>query len=116
MAEGQPGRCLRRPLASGGLLSLASADIPVCLRPPRPKALHYRLEKRVCKGGLTGRRQSYGIPHDLMRWLMIVLLVSLVALLITCAGGAYHVIREHRRRAAQAPAEKSDETETEDVP
>ena len=52
-----------------------------------------------------------------MRWLMIVLLVSVVALLAACAGLAYHVLREHkRRRSVQAPAEKAEDTETEDTP
>jgi hypothetical protein len=52
-----------------------------------------------------------------MRWLMIVLLVSVVALLFACAGLAYHVLRGHkRRREALAAAEKVEETETEDTP
>ena len=52
-----------------------------------------------------------------MRWLMIVLLVSVVALLVACAGVAYHVLREHkRRRNARVPVEKAEDTETEDTP
>lgn len=52
-----------------------------------------------------------------MRWLMIVLLVSIVGLLAASAGVALHVIREHRRRsAAQPPAEKADDTESEEAP
>jgi hypothetical protein len=44
-----------------------------------------------------------------MRWLMIVLLVSLVALLVASAGVAHHVWREHsRRRQKAAPLEKTD--------
>lgn len=38
-----------------------------------------------------------------MRWLIIALLVSLVALLVASAGVAHHVWREHKRRK-QAPA------------
>ena len=52
-----------------------------------------------------------------MRWLMIVLLVSVVALLVACAGPAYHVLREHkRRRSASVSAEKVEDAETEDTP
>jgi hypothetical protein len=52
-----------------------------------------------------------------MRWLMIALLVSLVALLIASAGVAHHVWREHtRRRAAHAAAEKAEGAETEEAP
>jgi hypothetical protein len=45
-----------------------------------------------------------------MRWLMIVFLVSLVALLVASAGVAHHVWRERskRRQAAPAPPEKAD--------
>jgi hypothetical protein len=44
-----------------------------------------------------------------MRWLMIVFLVSLVALLVVSAGVAHHVWREHaKRRQAPAPPEKAD--------
>ena len=38
-----------------------------------------------------------------MRWLMIALLVSIVALLIASAGVAHHVWRERKKRR-QAPA------------
>lgn len=49
-----------------------------------------------------------------MRWLMIVLLVSLLGLLAISAGVTIHVVREHRRRnAPRASAQKPDETETE---
>jgi len=52
-----------------------------------------------------------------MRWLMIVLLVSLVALLVASAGVAHHIWREHKRRRLASPvSEKADETETEEAP
>jgi len=38
-----------------------------------------------------------------MRWLMIVLLVSLVALLAASAGLAHHIWQEHRRRSRGNP-------------
>jgi hypothetical protein len=42
-----------------------------------------------------------------MRWLMIALLVSLVALLFASGGVAHRVWQEHKRRkASRAPAEK----------
>jgi hypothetical protein len=50
-----------------------------------------------------------------MRWLMLVLLVSLVALLIAAGGLAHHIWREHTRRHAKPPAEKED-AETEERP
>ena len=43
-----------------------------------------------------------------MRWLMLAFLVSLVALLIAAGGLAHHIWREHKRRHAEAPAEKHD--------
>jgi cbb3-type cytochrome oxidase subunit 3 len=52
-----------------------------------------------------------------MRWLMIVLLVSVVALLIASAGVAYHVWREHtRRRDARAAVGKMEDNEPEEAP
>lgn len=39
-----------------------------------------------------------------MRWLMIVLLVSVVALLAASAGLAYHVWRAHKGQTAQSPS------------
>ncbi len=52
-----------------------------------------------------------------MRWLMIVLLVSLVALLVASAGVAHHIWREHKRRKRlPAVSEKADEAETEETP
>jgi len=52
-----------------------------------------------------------------MRWLLIALLVSLVALLIASAGLAHHIWREHtRRRHASTAAEKAEEAETEEAP
>jgi hypothetical protein len=52
-----------------------------------------------------------------MRWLMIVFLVSLAALLVASAGVAYHVWQEHkRRRLAPAPVEKTEQPETEEAP
>jgi hypothetical protein len=43
-----------------------------------------------------------------MRWLMIVFLVSLVALLVASAGVVHHVWREHtKRKRAPASPEKS---------
>jgi hypothetical protein len=48
-------------------------------------------------------------PTLLMRWLMIALLVSLVALLIASAGVAHRVWREHGRRGTSpAQARKTD--------
>jgi hypothetical protein len=48
-----------------------------------------------------------------MRWLMIVFLVSLVALLVASAGVAHHVWREHaRRRQTPAPPEKADNSQS----
>jgi hypothetical protein len=44
-----------------------------------------------------------------MRWLMIVFLVSLAALLVASAGVALHVWREHsKRRRPAASLEKAD--------
>jgi hypothetical protein len=52
-----------------------------------------------------------------MRWLMIALLVSVVALLIVSAGVSHHVWREHtRRRDTRAAAGKTEDNETEEVP
>jgi Flp pilus assembly protein TadB len=48
-----------------------------------------------------------------MRWLMLVFLVSLVALLIAAGGLAHYIWREHKRRRAKPPAEKQD-SETEE--
>jgi len=50
-----------------------------------------------------------------MRWLMLVLLVSLVALLIAAGGLAHHIWREHTRRHAKPPAEK-EAVDTEETP
>jgi hypothetical protein len=49
-----------------------------------------------------------------MRWLLIVLLVSLAALLFAAAGLAHHIWRQRTRRgsglsAAIEPAEESDQ-------
>ncbi len=52
-----------------------------------------------------------------MRWLIIVLLVSVGALLIVSAGAAHHIWREHTERKRKRPenkeavAGKADETE-----
>lgn len=48
-----------------------------------------------------------------MRWLLIVLLVSLAGLLFAAAGVAYHVWKQHRQRGghsspAPEPAEETD--------
>lgn len=43
-----------------------------------------------------------------MRWLMLVFLVSLVALLIAAGGVAHHIWRERNRRQATPTAEKHD--------
>jgi uncharacterized membrane protein len=52
-----------------------------------------------------------------MRWLMIVLLVSVVALLVASAGVAHHVWREHKRRKAALPAAgKPEQPESEEAP
>jgi hypothetical protein len=54
-----------------------------------------------------------------MRWLMIALLVSLVALLVASAGLAHHIWQEHRKRRSNglslARTEDVD-VETEEVP
>jgi hypothetical protein len=54
-----------------------------------------------------------------MRWLMIVLLVSVVALLVASAGLAHHIWQEHRKRHRNHPspgrAEDLD-VETEEAP
>jgi len=50
-----------------------------------------------------------------MRWLMLVLLVSLVALLIAAGGLAHYIWRGHKRRHAKPPAEK-DAVDTEETP
>ncbi len=51
-----------------------------------------------------------------MRWLMIALLVSVVALLIASAGVAHHIWREHKRRRAPQTPDKAGDTETEEAP
>jgi uncharacterized iron-regulated membrane protein len=48
-----------------------------------------------------------------MRWLMIVLAVSVCALLVASAGLGLHVWRQHRRPAAQAEAQIHEEPEIE---
>jgi len=51
-----------------------------------------------------------------MRWLMIVLLVSVSALLAASLGLAHHIWREHvRRRDAGAMTERTGEAETEET-
>lgn len=50
-----------------------------------------------------------------MRWLMIVLLVSVVALLVVSGGVAQHIWREHRRKPAPAKQEDGN-IETEEAP
>jgi Flp pilus assembly protein TadB len=50
-----------------------------------------------------------------MRWLMLVLLVSLVALLIAAVGLAHHIWRERTQRRAKPPAEK-EAVDTEETP
>lgn len=49
-----------------------------------------------------------------MRWLMLALLVSVVALLIAAGGVALHIRREHSRRRATSPPGK-DDAETEET-
>jgi hypothetical protein len=49
-----------------------------------------------------------------MRWLLIVLLVSLAALLFAAAGVAHHIWRQRTRRGSESsaaiePAEESDQ-------
>ncbi len=54
-----------------------------------------------------------------MRWLMIVLLVSVVALLAASAGLAHHIWQEHRKRSrtSRAPGPTEDvDVETEETP
>jgi hypothetical protein len=49
-----------------------------------------------------------------MRWLMLVLFVSVAALLAASGGLAYHIWREHRQKN-NGPAKKDDaEVETEE--
>lgn len=49
-----------------------------------------------------------------MRWLMLVLFVSVAALLIASTGLAYHIWREHRKRPARpVVAERSEEIDVE---
>ena len=56
-------------------------------------------------------------PNWTMRWLMIVLLVSLAALLVASAGVAYHVWQEHKRRkSAPAQVERAENPDTEEAP
>lgn len=43
-----------------------------------------------------------------MRWLLLVFLISLAALLIAAGGLAHHIWREHTRRRIEPPAEKKD--------
>ena len=51
-----------------------------------------------------------------MRWLMLVLLLSMVALLAVSVGIAHHVRRTRQQRARMAAsAEKHDELETEET-
>ncbi len=54
-----------------------------------------------------------------MRWLMIVLLVSVVALLIASAGLAHHIWQERRKRSrtSLSPGRTEDvDVETEEAP
>jgi hypothetical protein len=50
-----------------------------------------------------------------MRWLLIVLLVSLAALLFAVAGVAHHIWKQRTRRGSEssAAAEPADETDLE---
>ena len=49
-----------------------------------------------------------------MRWLMVVLLISVAALLIASAAIAHHIWREHKRRPTPpAVAEKTGEADRE---
>lgn len=51
-----------------------------------------------------------------MRWLMIVLLVSLAALLVAALGLVHHIWRERtRRRDARVVTENAEEAETEEA-
>ena len=54
-----------------------------------------------------------------MRWLMIVLLVSMVAMLVASAGLAHHIWRARRKRSRTIPAPgpiDDGEVETEEAP
>ncbi|KAA6460876.1 hypothetical protein DYQ86_11355 [Acidobacteria bacterium AB60] len=60
-----------------------------------------------------------GSSLNSMRWLMIVLLVSMVALLAASAGLAHHIWQEHRKRGhAGHPFGRADDVdiETEEAP
>lgn len=50
-----------------------------------------------------------------MRWLLIVLLVSLTALLFAAAGVAYHIWKQRSRHGSESPAavEPAEESELE---
>lgn len=63
--------------------------------------------------GISGRPQD----GHLMRWLIIALLVSTVALLAVSAGAARHIWQAHKRRS-QKPisAGKHKDAETEEAP
>jgi hypothetical protein len=50
-----------------------------------------------------------------MRWLMIVLLVSLAVLLLASLGLAHHIWRERVRRDGQSAAENPGELESEET-
>lgn len=52
-----------------------------------------------------------------MRWLVIVLLVSVAALLLASGGLAHHIWRERKKRHPQQTGPgKTDDTETEEAP
>ena len=48
-----------------------------------------------------------------MRWLLIVLLVSLLALLVAAAGVAYHIWRQRTRHGDESPAAAEPAAESE---
>ncbi len=52
-----------------------------------------------------------------MRWLMLALVVSLIALLVASAGIAHHIWRERtKRRALRLTADRVEDPETEEAP
>jgi hypothetical protein len=75
-----------------------------------------------CHASLERDRRQGNFIGDLfqtpMRWLMIVLAVSVGALLVVSAGLALHIWRQHRKPAPPAGTSAHEETEieTEEAP
>jgi hypothetical protein len=69
--------------------------------------------------GEQRRDEPIGSRQTSMRWLMIALLVSVMALLVASAGLAHHIWQERRKRGSAriAPGRVEDvEVETEEAP